>query len=254
MHIIPSFTVKMDLFDVLYLSYLAPVERLKPMVPGNLPFALTTGGKTIFSVVIFHSKHVSASLLPFIHFAYDQANIRTYVRDPATGKPAVLFLKSGITSRLVAGAAGLMGIPWQPVSVTVDAEYAGHTLRRYDVDGLWGESFHIRLREGGDHTRVGPFEDPHEAVRFITGPGVGLYGRLTGLVRFEVRHSVVEPLAGAISRIEFPLLESLGLLKREELSTPLHAIVAPHAHFTIFMPPAIIPLNKQKEKPWNGSL
>ena len=92
MGLIPSFTVQMDIYDVLYLSYIIPEERLRPAVPHKIRLAAPIQGKAIISLVIFRSKNVTASLFPFIHFNYNQANLRTYVIDPPTGKNAVFFL------------------------------------------------------------------------------------------------------------------------------------------------------------------
>jgi uncharacterized protein YqjF (DUF2071 family) len=101
MGLIPSFSVEMDIYDVLYLSYVIPEERPRPAVPDSMRIAAPSPGKAVISVVIFRSKNVTASIFPFIHFAYDQANLRTYVIDPITGRNAVFFLKSAITSRLI---------------------------------------------------------------------------------------------------------------------------------------------------------
>jgi uncharacterized protein YqjF (DUF2071 family) len=248
MNMIPSFTVEMDIENVLYLSYLVPVERIRPYVPAPIPFAFTDGGKTVFSVVMFRSTDVGASFLPFLRFTYDQANVRTYVIDPLTGEPAVFFLKSGITSRLVSVATAALGIPWHFVPLKVSAEYEEGTLRRYGAEGKWEGNFHVNLAGTKEPAGDALLGSPREAARFITGPRKGFYGLKNGLVRFEVRHSIVEPIgAQQVTGIDFPLVTRLGLLLPEESGSPLNIIVARKAHFTVSMPPRIITLPGRKE-------
>jgi hypothetical protein len=243
MGLIPSFRVEMDIYDVLYLSYLVPEERLRPAVPDRLPFAVTSAGKTVISIVIFHSRNVRASFFPLLHFTYDQANIRTYVLDPLTGKESVFFLKSGITSPFIASVTSLLRIPWHSISMNLDARYANESVNRYAVEGSWGDRFKILVNENREPlTPVGPFQTAQEAARFLTGPSVGFYGQAGGLIRFEVHHSEIRPLWGRISEIELPLLARPGLLTEDEMRLPFSTLVAAHARFTVFMPPSKVAL------------
>jgi hypothetical protein len=239
MGFIPSFTVQMDIYDVLYLSYIIPEERLRPTVPDNICLATTSQGKAIISLVIFRSKNVTASLFPFIHFTYDQTNLRTYVIDPFTGKNAVFFLKSGITSRFISAVTNLLQIPWQSVSMRLNTEYDNkHGFVRYTVEGHWEDPFTIVLK-GNQVPMLNPepFNTPEETIHFLTGPAVGFYSTARGLIRFEVKHSEIKPSTGAISVISFPMLTRSGLITDEELWTPQSVLVAPDGHFTIYMPP-----------------
>ncbi len=246
MGLIPSFTVWMDICDVLYLSYLIPEKRLRPAIPEELSFAVTCQGKTIISLVIFHSRNVRASFFPFLRFDYDQANIRTYVLDPVTGGNAVFFLKSGITSPLISGVTRILGIPWQSISMRLDAH--NNPSHQYTVEGSWEGDYKIRLNEDQDLSAVlEPFQTPGEATHFLTGPSVGFYGSSEGIVRFEVRHSAITPSMGKISAIIFPLLVRSGLLTDDELWSPHSALMAPHGLFSVSMPPAKIRLRRGKE-------
>jgi hypothetical protein len=238
MSFIPSFRVQMDIHDVLYLSYLTPERRLRPAIPDNLHFAVTFQGKTIVSLVIFHSKNVRASFFPFFRFDYDQANIRTYVLDPITGKPAVFFLKSGITSPLIAAITRVMGIPWQSISMRLDIQHDNNPPYKYTAEGNWEGDFDIRLNENKDPLiDMEPFQAPEEATHFLTGPSVGFYGSSGGVIRFEVEHSVIRPSMGKISAIDFPVLVRSGLLTDEELWFPHSALIAPYGFFSVSMPP-----------------
>ena len=241
MGLIPSFTVQMDIHDVLYLSYLIPEKRLRPAIPDNVPFAVTFQDKTIVSLVMFHSKNVRASFFPFFRFDYDQANIRTYVVDPITGKPAVFFLKSGITSPLIAAITRVLRIPWQSISMRLDVQHGNNGSYRYAVEGNWEGDFTIRLKENQDPlVDMEPFQTPEEATHFLTGPSVGVYRSSGGVIRFEVQHSAIEPSMGKMSAIHFPVLVRSGLLTDEELWFPHSVLIAPHGLFSVSMPPTRI--------------
>jgi hypothetical protein len=239
MSLIPSFTVQMDIYDVLYLSYVIPEERLRPAVPDSIHIAAPSHGKAVISVVIFRSKNVAASLFPFIHFAYDQANLRTYVVDPVTGGSAVFFLRSAITSKLIATITNLLKIPWQAVSMRLDTGCDDeHRFTDYAVKGNWEGPFNIILKEKHDSGMTPAFfQTLQEEMHFLTGPAVGFYNRSGGLIRFEVKHSEIKPAAGAISAINFPMLTQTGLVRGDELGTPQSVLIAPDGHFTVYMPP-----------------
>lgn len=239
MGLIPSFTVQMDIYDVLYLSYIIPEERLRPAVPDNICLAAPIQGKAIISLVIFRSENVTASLFPFIHFDYGQVNLRTYIIDPPTGKNAVFFLRSGITSRFISVITNLLQIPWQSVSLSLDTGYDNErSFAHYAVEGDWEGAFNIVLNANQDPAvNPQPFNTLDEAIRFLTGPAVGFYATSRGLIRFEVKHSEIQPAMGTISSIHLPMLPLSGLVTNEELWRPNSVLVAPDGHFTIYMPP-----------------
>jgi Uncharacterized conserved protein (COG2071) len=239
MGLIPSFTVQMDIYDVLYLSYIIPEERLQPAVPDNIRLASPVQGKAIISLVIFRCKNVTASLFPFVHYNYDQVNLRTYVIDPPTGKNAVFFLKSGITSRFISVITNLLQIPWQSVSLSLDTRYDNEGgFAHYAVEGNWDGAFNIVLNANRDPAvNPKPFNALDEAIRFLTGPAVGFYATSRGLIRFEVKHSEISPAMGVVSSVHLPMLPLSGFVMNEELWRPDSVLVAPDGHFTIYMPP-----------------
>src|SRR5512133_1160002 len=122
MRIIPRFTVSMDIYHVLYLSFLVPAERILPFLPAPLQPAPFSEGKVFVSIVCFRSRDVRVAGFPFLKFAYDQINVRTYVRDPLTGKNSVLFLFSGIASRFVAFSVNVLGFPWRNIPFRLETE------------------------------------------------------------------------------------------------------------------------------------
>jgi hypothetical protein len=240
MGFIPSFTVEMDIYDILYLSYIIPEERLRSTVPHSIRLVTPVPGRAIISLVMFRSKNVKTSLLPIVHFVYDQTNLRTYVIDPRTGNNAVFFLKSGITSRFISIATRLLQIPWQVASLHLDTGYdSENRLTRYFIEGHWEGPFNIILEKGQDTiVNPEPFNTPEEAMRFLTGPAVGLYNTSGGLIRFDVKHSAIKPATGSISVIDFPMLTQMGLVTDEELWKPQSVLIAPESHFRIYMPPS----------------
>jgi uncharacterized protein YqjF (DUF2071 family) len=242
MGLIPSFTVRMDIHDILYLSYLVPEIALRPTVPKQIGFSVSSDGRTIVSLVLFRSRNVRASFLPFVHFAYNQANVRTYVLDPVTGTPAVFFLKSGITSPLVAAVTGVLKIPWQAISMDLDAQQSDSSpFYRWTVRGNWERDFHIQVRQS-QGMQVNPFQSPEALVNFLTGPSVGLYSSPGILIRFEVEHSPIKPIMGTVSAIDFPLLADSGFLTAEELRSPQSVLLASRAVFKVAMPPTKVSL------------
>ncbi len=244
MGLIPSFTVEMDILDVIYLSYLIPEERLRPTVPATLNIASPITGKAIVSLVIFRSNNVRASIFPFLRFTYDQINLRTYVTNPVTGSNAVFFLKSGITSRFIAAVTNLLGIPWQPVSLHLGGSISDINKSTYHtITGYWQHPFEITLNRD-QHTDPDsrPFNSVREAIHFLTGPVAGFYNTPGGLIRFQVRHSKIEPLTGSISSIYCPVLSRSGLLMDEEIHNPQNLFIAPEGHFTVYMPPVKLQL------------
>ena len=197
----------------------------------------------MISLVIFRSKNVTSSIFPLLRFSYDQANIRTYVIDPVTGKHAVFFLKSGITSPLVSFLTGILSIPWISIAMGVDVRYENDRFDQYRVEGTWEESFSIELTSDHDSVpNLAPFQDLEEATHFITGPAVGCYGASEKLIRFEVNHSAIKASRGKLSTIHCPILVSSGLLTDKELVNPQSALIAPYGRFTVFMPPALLSL------------
>lgn len=238
---LPRFSVKMDITDVSYLTYIVPEERLRPAVPEAIPFAMTHEGRTFVSLVIFHNKNVRASLFPFIRFNYDQLNVRTYISDPVTGKPAVLFLHSGITSRTMSFATKLMGIPWPVMSLGINATYQNDALTGYSAVGEWEGKVNVRLGESlsSDYDYT-PFKNIKDAIEFLVTPTVGYYTVSGGAVRFEVQHTSVVPSGRCAASVRFPMLEAHGYLTGEELQNPHNILVTPHAFFRVLLPPRFV--------------
>lgn len=240
MGIIPSFTVQMDVSDVLYLSWLIPEKKLRPAVPASINFAGILEDNAMISLVMFRSKNVTSSVFPFVHFSYNQANIRTYVIDPVTGMPAVFFLESGITSPLISFVTGLLGVPWRSIDMKLDVRYKDEHPYQYQVYGDWKGNFKIEFKGDNAPLNPAPFQNIEETIKFLTGPAVGFYGGPGKLIRFEVKHSAIKPYAGKLSTIQCPMLAGSGFVEEKDMIVPHSALIAAYGHFTVFMPPTIL--------------
>jgi hypothetical protein len=240
MNRIPSFTVKMALRDILYLTYLLPESRIRRLVPENIIFSSHFKDQVFLSVVIFTSHNVRIAGIP-VSSAYNQINVRTYVIDPLTKEPAVLFLRSGVSSRMTATLTHFIGVPWEYADLSLVAQSSERFgYERYEALGTWGAGGRVSVVIAEDTvvpTHCDGIENYRRASQFLTGPAVGLFSRRGRLLRFEVKHSEIMPHSGRVLRAELDLLTESGLLNRVDLSTPYNVLLARNAEFTVFMPP-----------------
>lgn len=238
---LPPFSVKLDIVDVAYVTYLVPEGRLRRAVPEKIAFAMTHEGKAFVSLVMFHNRNVRASFFPFIRFNYDQLNVRTYIIDPVTGKTSVFFLHSGITSGIMSSATKLLGIPWPAISFGINGGQE-NSEGGYSADGEWEGGITIKLQEAPGPANYTPFRNMKEAIEFLVTPTAGFYKAPGGAIRFEVQHTFVVPSAGRVETVHFPMLEKLGYLGDDELQYPHNVLITRHGFFRVFLPPELIRL------------
>jgi len=231
--------VQMVLRHVLYLNYSVPALRVRPLVPEMLPLAIVDLNRVFVSVVILRSEGVRASLLPFPRFNYNQMNLRTYVIDPVTGKQAVCFLKSGVTSAPVSFLTRTIGIPWQHVAFDMKVSTNKVTnYASYEIAGNWDGEFSIKAQGTPlPPVEIPSFTDTESAVNYLVRPLVGFFGRGTQATRFSINHPQVNPYSGELNSIRFPLLESLNLVEGQGIERPQSVLFVPEAQFFIYLPP-----------------
>jgi hypothetical protein len=219
-------TIKMDLANVLYISYLVPLTRIRQYVPRMLAFASDAADRVYVSFVAMKCHRVRLSGLPWPQFNYDQLNLRTYVLDPQTGNPAVFFLQSGVSMGIVPVLTRLMGIPWEKIEFDLDST----SQPRYRVSGEWlGElNFEIESPVG-----VSPRES---IVQHLTGPLMGFMGSENKLRSFRISHRVLKVQPAALRSIRFPLPVEKGLVTETELETPDNVFMVPKAEFNVHVP------------------
>lgn len=241
MGLLPKFIVEMDVCDILYISYLVPVPLLRPLCPDTLSLYEAGRGHAFLSVVCFKSRNVRVKGLPFLRFDYNQINIRIYVTDPLTGRNAVLFLRSGITSRVVPFLTDLLNIPWERIRFSYNISGQDQKGVRYLAEGDWNGGIEIELEEdmrGVDSPL--PAEEREEIISHLTVPKIGFYNRGGRILRFEVEHTQINPLFFAPISIEIPKALFNDIKNDVFLDRPHNIIFAPYMRFTVFMPPKYI--------------
>jgi len=239
MKLIPNFSVDLTIHDVMYISYLVHVSRLRGLIPVNLDPATISDGNVFVSVVALHNTRMRLSRLPLINFSYNQLSLRTYVVDPGTRKPGVFFLRSGVTSKLITTFSNLLKIPWEDIQFAIQASIddSGRYVK-YTAAGTWGEEIFIDAQEESQEPKsILPFENREKIFEYIMGGSIGFFALPGELLRFEVRHSIIEPRFGKVTHINLPILASSGILTEEEIHTPHNVLLAPHGRFRVFLPP-----------------
>jgi hypothetical protein len=232
--------IRMHLYHVLYVSYLLPVSNIGPHIPGKITLNTFEPDKVFVSIVCMKCANVRLSQLPWPSFNYDQLNIRTYVKDPVTGNDAVYFMHSGVTSRMTSYATRLIGIPWQniPFSVVVEGIRENTDYINYRAHGNWNGTIkigasHNESNINRDETSV----DSESLTEHITGPLIGLIGSGESIMRFGIRHRPLDIMSGELAEIDFPLLNSMGLMEEEDMMQPRSVLLVPEAEFTVLLPP-----------------
>ena len=227
--------VKMTLRDVIYISYALPARTLQPLVPNVLRLATVEGDIAFISLVVLRSTRVRLSAFPLLKFNYNQFNIRTYVIDPVSGRFAVYFIRSGVTSRLMSMVTSTVGIPWQFVELTTDLNITNGS-RSFLVYGNWEGPFSLRIQANANVSMAPSFfEDRKSVVDFIIRPLIGFAGDDRRLSRFTIYHPEVQPQSWSLLELDCPLFNKLVTI--EDLKRPHSIFYLPTADFSIFLPP-----------------
>ncbi|MDD5245601.1 MAG: DUF2071 domain-containing protein [Syntrophorhabdaceae bacterium] len=233
------FSVEMRLHDMLYVSYLIPVQRLLARIPQNLQLAEVQKGKTFLSLVIFRGKTSGAATVPTPPIPFDQVNIRTYVVDPLTGQPAVYFIHCGISGSLITFLYRILsGMPVEhtPFAIHTCKDMEGR-YDAYEVSGIWHGQFSIKAEQTAEKiTTLEPFPSREEAMSYLVDPLAGFYSDTKILRRLEVFHEPLEPRLCSTSEVRFPYLSSLGLVEEEEIARPHNVLLVPYTPFLIYLP------------------
>jgi uncharacterized protein YqjF (DUF2071 family) len=226
--------VEMTLRDVLYVSYAVQSGRLRHIVPRALRLATAGNDMAFISVVVLKSTRVRMNLMPFPRFNYNQLNVRTYVIDPVSGRQAVYFIKSGVTSRFISLVTRTTGIPWQFINLEIKADSDSYT-----ASGHWEADYSIQARSLSDQSsKPAFFEDKKSAADFLVRPLIGFVGDKKRLGRFTIRHPEVETDSWQLAGMDFPLFNSLGVVY--EGDSPHSVFYLPQADFSIYLPPTKI--------------
>ncbi len=233
------FSVEMLLQDMLYVSYLLPVERLKCFIPPGLRPAEPYPGKVFLSLVIFRGRTRGAATVPAPRIPFDQVNIRTYVTDPVTGRPAVYFVHCGISGSLITFLYKVLsGMPVEhtPFAIHTRKDMNGR-YDAYEALGTWHGQFSIKAGQtAGAVTTLDPFSTREEAMSYLIDPLAGFYSDTKVLRRLEVFHEPLEPRLCSAYEVRFPYLSDLGLVEEDEIARPHNVLLVPHTPFLIYLP------------------
>ncbi len=224
---------------MLYVSYLIPVERLKNFIPASLRPAEADVGMVFLSLVIFRGRTSGAATIPTPGIPFDQVNIRTYVIDPATGKPAVYFVHCGISGSLITFLYRILsGMPVEhtPFAIRTRKDMDGR-YGTYEASGIWHGKFSIKAGQAAEKvTALDPFSSREEAMSYLIDPLAGFYSDSAIVRRLEVFHTPLEPKPCSPLEVRFPYLSSLGLVKEEEIARPHNILLVPYTPFLIYLP------------------
>lgn len=229
----------MSLRHVLYVSYLVPLSRVRPLVPDAIPLDVYDSDKVFVSTVSMNCNNVRLANMPWPRFNYDQLNLRTYVMDPHAGDRAVYFLQSGVTSAMTSYLTGLIGVPWHriPFELNVHRENE-ERYRSYSAKGNWNGDIVIKASDFGSLAGSAGSPDITEAIiDHITGPLTGLVGPKGRTMRFGIRHRALEVWSGKLDELSYPFLLTSGVLNEVEIPQPHNVLLVPEAEFTIMLPP-----------------
>jgi len=227
-------TVRMDLENLIYISYLVPLERLRPLIPRVLPIASYEEGRAFVSFVAMKCRRVRLSGIRWPRFNYDQLNLRSYVTDPQTGSPAVYFYQSGVSIGIVPLITRLLGIPWEKISFNLNKR-SGSV---YNGSGNWLGELDFEIQS--------PVEEAlqESVVHHLTGPMIGFIGTGGKLRKFNISHRSLGVQNAALNYIRFTLPVEKGLIEENELQEPGSVIMVPEAEFRVHMPPHRVPEKK----------
>ncbi|RYE93332.1 MAG: hypothetical protein EOO75_04605, partial [Myxococcales bacterium] len=220
---LPGVVFASDITDVIYVNYLVPAERLRPLVPAGLVLQEVAPGTALFSSLTYRHGHFGPRLLGPLRRLFPspvQTNWRLYVSDPRTGRDGIHFVTSAVTTTLHALGARLMtdGAPMHRAA-------GGHVTRsaagevEVEVEPGAGSAPDLSLR-------LRPTDD-----RRLAGEWAGCFADYEAMLAYTVpqdRSLATQPWRGTTSRSEIELgiaLERCEPLAGEVRSGAARAIV-----------------------------
>jgi hypothetical protein len=230
--------VRMTLWNVIYISYAVSTKILQPSVPSVLSLATVSDDIAFVSLVVLRSTQVRLSSCPVFKFSYNQCNIRTYVIDPISGQPAVYFIRSGVTSRIISLATSTIGIAWEFIELASNSGIS-KGIPSSSISGDWKGPLFIRVQADSSVAPVPLFfQDRTSAINFLIRPLIGFAGDEQRLMRFTIKHPEVRPESWSLMELDCPLFKKLVAI--DDFENPHSVFYLPSADFSIFLPPTKI--------------
>ena len=159
-------------------------------------------------------------------------------KDPVSGKNAVYFINSGVTSRFISLVTRISGIPWRFIDLETEVD-TQKEKDSYVASGYWEGKFSLIAQIfSNDSKNTLFFENRKAAVDFLIRPLIGFVGDNRRLGRFTIQHPEVEPQFCILTGLDFPLFTGMGIV--DELDKPHSVFFLPMADFSIYLPPTRI--------------
>lgn len=220
-------SIRIDLENVIYISYRVPVPRIRHLIPDVLELNSDADNMTYLSLVAMKCRRVRLNVMPWPRFDYYQLNVRIYVKDPETGDPAVYFFRSGVSQCIIPLMTRLAGIPWEKISFKMVPE----SPCEFRASGEWSGKLGLEIvsPEGG--------LPENTLIEHLTGPLMGFMGSERSLRSFKISHRALQVLPAVLRKIDFPLPVKQEMIAANEIGRPDSVMMVPEAEFTVYLPP-----------------
>ncbi len=232
-------SLEMILYDMLFISYLVPEERLQPLLPPGITPAWVMERQAIIGVWLFHVLEAKAARVPSPRLAYNQANVYTFVRDPITQEKAMFLLRASVTAGAVARVARWLKIPVDVIRLEITPERDKRLrYRRYQAQGEWTGTLQVEVDEVAPRLNdLPPFANAQAAAVYLTDMLIGLYAPGTDIRRMEAWHPRLQPRVAQARMVQLPILTHLGVITEDEMARPHCVLLAPRGHYLLHLPP-----------------
>ncbi len=228
------------------ITYRVEPDALRPLVHERFDLELIEAPdgqkKALISVVPFLDLDFRFVKFPWWKWRFGQTNYRAYIRDRVTGEHSVWFFGTSLDSITNNLPRHIWKLPWHRGRIRFDCRYdesAGrYTRYRMATQSDWAPA-KVSLKDTGrPFTCPSGFDDDESGMVILTHPLRGYFYRRDGaLGTYHIWHDRLHPTEGAATRLEFPLLDKLGLVKPGDLSN-VHSVMIQHrTEFTIYPPP-----------------
>lgn len=147
------------------------------------------------------------------------------------GEHVVWFFGTALDTPWVAIPRVGWKLPWHRTSIRFDVEYNGEEERyrkyRMEAAGRWGGAELDLVDSGEAPTELEGFPDVETGEVILTHPMKGYYRRRNGsLGSYQIWHDRLRLHRAEARTARFDLLDTLGLVKRGDLSTVQSVMVA----------------------------
>lgn len=186
--------------DLAIITYAAPPEVLRPRLPRGLELD-ERGGRVFASLVAFDFRECCVRGVRWPGLVnFPEVNLRFYVREAASGRRGVVFVREFVPSRVIAWVA--RAVYNEPYERAAMSSRVGEDGRRVRVDhALRVRGHRVRITAEADSACEVPAESSWEHFFKEHSWGFGVDRRGRTLV-YEVRHPVWQARCNAAARVE----------------------------------------------------